>query len=89
MMNRDQISDVMQEAIFTILICSAPMLIAALTVGLVISIFQATTQINEQTLSFVPKVVAIFLTIIIFGGFILTNVGEFINYLFGKIAEFT
>ena len=59
--------DVCRKAIQTILLGSAPMLLIGLAVGLLVSIFQAATQINEQTLSFVPKIVAVFLTILFFG----------------------
>ena len=55
---------IIQEGIKTIIIVSAPILAVSLIVGLIISIFQATTQINEQTLSFAPKIIAIFLSII-------------------------
>ena len=59
-MSLEQISTIMQDMMLTTLIVSAPMLIAALLVGLVISVFQAATQINEQTLAFVPKIVVVF-----------------------------
>jgi flagellar biosynthesis protein FliQ len=56
----EQVSTLMQDMMMTTLIVSAPMLLAALVIGLAISIFQAATQINEQTLSFVPKIVVVF-----------------------------
>ena len=59
-MSLEQMTTIMQDMMLTTLIVSAPMLIAALVVGLVISVFQAATQINEQTLSFVPKIVVVF-----------------------------
>ncbi len=59
--------DVCRKAIQTILLGSAPMLIIGLVIGLLVSVFQAATQINEQTLSFVPKIVAVFLTMLLFG----------------------
>ena len=59
-MSLEQISTIMQDMMLTTLIVSAPMLIAALVVGLIISVFQAATQINEQTLSVVPKIVVVF-----------------------------
>ncbi len=73
-MTSDIILDLFKEAIKLILVTSAPMMIAALVVGLVISIFQATTQIQEQTLAFVPKIIAIFITIIIAGPWILEKI---------------
>lgn len=59
-MSLEQVTAVMQDMMLTTLIVSAPVLLAGLTVGLIIAIFQAATQINEQTLTFVPKIVAVF-----------------------------
>jgi flagellar biosynthetic protein FliQ len=58
-----------------------------MVVGIIISIFQATTQINEQTLSFVPKIIAIFVAIIVFGGFILTNLSDFTYRIFDYVQS--
>ncbi|MCD4688031.1 MAG: flagellar biosynthesis protein FliQ [Desulfuromonadaceae bacterium] len=55
-----------RQAIETILLVAAPMLLAGLCVGLLVSIFQAATQINEQTMTFIPKIVAVFVTLLIF-----------------------
>ncbi len=55
-----------RQAIETILLVAAPMLLAGLIVGLLVSIFQAATQINEQTMTFIPKIVAVFVTLLIF-----------------------
>ena len=66
---------------------SAPMLIAALAVGLVVSIFQAATQINEATLQFVPKLVAIFLVLILLGPWMLQYMIDYIQRLFGSIPQ--
>jgi flagellar biosynthetic protein FliQ len=63
------------------------MLITGMVVGVIISIFQATTQINEQTLSFVPKIIAIFLAIIVFGGFILTSLSDFTYRIFDYVQS--
>jgi flagellar biosynthetic protein FliQ len=64
-MTLDQVSTVLQDMMFTTLVVSAPVLAAGLGVGLIIAVFQAATQINEQTLTFVPKIVAVFA---VFGG---------------------
>lgn len=88
-MEQTMISRAMQDAIYTILITSAPMLGVGLVVGLVISIFQATTQIHEQTLAFVPKIIAIFLSILVFGGFILSTLTDFFQRLFGYMLNLT
>ncbi len=74
--------DICRKAIQTILMCAAPMLIVALIVGLLVSIFQAATQINEQTLTFVPKIVAVFVTLLIFGSWVIKVVTVFTIGLF-------
>jgi len=84
-LTQTEILSVMKDAIYTVLACSAPMLIAALVVGVLISIFQATTQINEQTLAFVPKIVAILLALLLFGGWIMNNMSDFTINLFHSI----
>lgn len=82
-MDQAEIITVMQDAVTTILTVAAPIMIVAMVVGVVISIFQATTQINEQTLAFVPKIVAILLVILVFGGMMLSNMTEFSARMFG------
>ena len=84
-MEHSEVITVMQDAITTILTVAGPMLIAAMVVGLLVSIFQATTQINEQTLAFVPKIVAILLTLLLTAGFVLTNLTEFTERMFGYV----
>lgn len=72
-MTQIMVLDIMKKAFFTIMIVSGPILIIALVVGLVISILQATTQVQEQTLSFVPKILAVIFGLIIFGNFMLNK----------------
>ena len=84
-MEQAEVITVLTDAITTILIVAAPMLIIGMVVGIIVSIFQATTQINEQTLAFVPKIVAILVSILIFAGIMLTNLTEFINRMYGYI----
>ncbi|RAV22720.1 flagellar biosynthesis protein FliQ [Paenibacillus contaminans] len=76
------------EAVYTVLKASAPMLIIALVIGLVISVFQATTQIQEQTLAFVPKIIAVLLSILIFGPWILTTLVEFTSRLLNNLHKY-
>ena len=76
-MNSEFIIGLAGQAVYTMLKVSAPMLLLGLIVGLVISIFQATTQIQEQTLAFVPKIVAVLLAILFFGPWILTTLVDF------------
>ena len=59
-MSLEQVSSLLQDMMFTTLLVSAPVLLAGLGVGLIIAVFQAATQINEQTLTFVPKIVTVF-----------------------------
>ena len=73
------------QAINVALLLGAPMLLVALLIGLVISIFQAATQINEATLSFIPKLLAVFATLVIAGPWMLGNMVDYIRQLFGSI----
>jgi len=75
-----------QQAVQTVLLTSAPMLIAALVIGLIISIFQAATQINEQTMTFIPKIVAVFITLLIFGPWIMEILITFTTGIITQIA---
>ena len=84
-MEQTEVITVLQDGITTIITVAAPLLIVAMVVGVVISIFQATTQINEQTLAFVPKIVAILLALLIFGGMMLTNLTDFTRRMFGYV----
>lgn len=74
-----------RQAIEVTLLVSAPLFIAALVTGLIISIFQAATQINEMTLSFVPKLVAIFVTLVLAGPWMITTLTDFMRRLFELI----
>lgn len=77
-----------QRAIMTVIYVSAPMLGLGLIVGLAISVFQATTQIHEQTLTFVPKILAVFGAMIIFGPWMLNVLIEFAQDLFMNINTY-
>jgi flagellar biosynthetic protein FliQ len=74
-----------RQALEVTLLVSAPLFIAALVTGLVVSIFKAATQINENTLSFVPKLVAIFLTLVIGGPWMLSVMISYIQQLYEAI----
>ena len=76
-----------RQALELTLLVSAPLFIAALVTGLVISIFQAATQINEQTLSFVPKLIATFITLVLAGPWMITMMTDFIRRLFESIPS--
>ena len=81
-MTENIIIDIFTQTLVLIIKVSAPMLLVSLVVGLVISILQTITSIQEQTLTFVPKLLAIFLTLMIVGNWILTNLKEFMTELF-------
>ena len=86
MVSQGAILDILTDAITTVILSAAPMLIVAMVVGVIISIFQATTQINEQTLAFVPKIVCVMLTLLLFGGYIFSRVGGFVTRLYDMIV---
>ncbi|MBT9497318.1 MULTISPECIES: flagellar biosynthesis protein FliQ [Zoogloea] len=79
--------DLGRQALELTLLVSAPLFIAALTTGLIISIFQAATQINEQTLSFVPKLIATFITLVLAGPWMITMMTDYIRRLFESIPS--
>lgn len=85
-MTEGQVLDIARQALYTIILCSAPLLIISLVVGLVVSIFQTVTSIQEQTLTFVPKIICVFLGMMIFCSWILTNLTEFINTLWSDFS---
>ena len=80
-MTQGETLTVFKDALWLILKLSAPLLIASILVGLIISIFQAATQIHEQTLTFVPKIVAIAVLLIVMGSWMLTNLSNFFVYI--------
>ena len=80
--------DIARDMIFTIIKCSAPLLLVSLIVGLVISIFQTVTSIQEQTLTFVPNLLAIFLAILLCGGWIMDNCVEFFTRLCNNFSAY-
>lgn len=83
------VANVMRQGLTTVLTVSGPMLAVGMIVGLIISIFQATTQIQEQTLSFIPKILAIFLTLIIGSPWMVRVLVDFTTELFAYLTEVT
>lgn len=77
------------DALLLILIVSGPVLAAAMIVGLTVSIIQATTQINEMTLTFIPKIVAVYSMIIFAAGFMLEKLVAFTEGIFSDFSRFT
>jgi flagellar biosynthetic protein FliQ len=85
MISQEEVIRIISEAVYTVVLAAAPMLLVAMVVGLVVSLFQATTQFNEQTLAFVPKIVAVLLALLLFGGYVFSLVGGFVTRLFQSI----
>ena len=81
-MTSEVFMDVISQGIFVILTVIAPVMLLSLLIGLTISIFQAVTQINEQTLTFVPKILVVFLTLAITGGWMMQKLVDYTQMLF-------
>ena len=80
-MTIDKVVTIANDALYIIIKVSAPILIVSLIVGLIVSIFQTVTSIQEQTLTFVPKILSIFLTIMLLGHWMLTSMSDFLATL--------
>lgn len=87
-MSQEFVITIAQKAIYTLFVVSGPLLVIALVVGLIVSIFQATTQIQEQTLAFIPKIVAVLVALIFFGPWMLTKLVEFTFAIFSNLTNF-
>ena len=85
-MNEADVLEVGREALLVVLKTSGPIMLAGLAIGLVIALFQALTTIQEMTLTFVPKIIVIFLAIIVFLPFMMTTVTEFARHLFDRMV---
>ena len=86
-MNTGTVVEIGRQAVEATILLSGPLLVVALVVGLIISVFQAATSLNETTLSFVPKALAVFATLIIAGPWMLQTAVEFITRLFTAIPQ--
>ncbi|MCR4989375.1 MAG: flagellar biosynthesis protein FliQ [Lachnospiraceae bacterium] len=87
-MNVDTVTAIASEALFLIIKTAAPVLLVSLVVGLLVSIFQTVTSIQEQTLTFVPKVIAIFLAIMVLGHWMLDNMTGFMISLWSDFSVY-
>lgn len=87
-MTPETVITIAEQGIWTVIIICGPLLILALVVGLIVSIFQATTQIQEQTLAFIPKIVAVFLGLIFFGSFMLSHMLSYANEIFSNLTRY-
>lgn len=83
-MSTDIVVEIANNALFTIIKTSAPLLLVSMIVGLIISIFQTVTSIQEQTLTFVPKILSLFLTLMLLGHWIMNNITGLMNELWSN-----
>ncbi|MCL2270276.1 MAG: flagellar biosynthesis protein FliQ [Treponema sp.] len=86
-MSIGEVTTLLRQGVLEVLIIAAPLLLSALVVGLVIAILQATTSIQEQTLTFVPKIIAILLVLAFLGGWMFSSLREYTIELFRKIPD--
>lgn len=89
MITQDAVLDIARDAIFNIVIVAAPLLLISLIVGLIISIFQTVTSIQEQTLTFVPKILAVFVAMMLLGSWMMNTMIEFMQTLWSNFSYFT
>ncbi|WP_299090105.1 flagellar biosynthesis protein FliQ [uncultured Metabacillus sp.] len=87
-MSSEFVISLAEKAVYITLIISGPLLLLALVIGLVVSIFQATTQIQEQTLVFIPKIVAVLVGLIFFGPWMLSTLVSYAQDIFGNLNRF-
>lgn len=87
-MSIELVNQIIKQALITILLASAPAMLAGLVVGLVVSIFQAVSQIHEVTLAFIPKILAIFIALIVFGQWTINVVVQFTIHLFNNLSNY-
>ncbi len=86
MLTQGQVMDISREAIYTVILTAAPLLLTSLVVGLIISIFQTVTSIQEQTLTFVPKILAVFAMMLLVGAWMLNNMSDFMIRLWSDFS---
>ena len=87
-MTQEMVIAIAENAVFTVLIVSGPLLLVALISGLIVSIFQATTSIQEQTLAFVPKIIAVLVAIVFFGPWMLSQVTSYARDIFENLTRY-
>ena len=86
-MSESELLDILRDGVFTALLVSAPPILASLVVGIGVSLFQALTSIQEQTIAFVPKITAVFISLIVFMPFMLHTLTEFTMRLTDRIVS--
>lgn len=88
MISEEAILDIASKTIYTIIVSATPLLLVSLIVGLIISIFQTVTSIQEQTLTFVPKILAVFVTLMIIGSWIINILTNFMSELWSDFSYY-
>ncbi|MEE1009442.1 MAG: flagellar biosynthesis protein FliQ [Agathobacter sp.] len=88
MITEGAVLDIAKEAIYTIIVTSAPLLLVSLIIGLIVSIFQTVTSIQEQTLTFVPKILGVFVAIMLCGSWMLNNMTSFMENLWNNFSYY-
>lgn len=86
-MSEGEVTVILREGVFQVLLIAAPFLISALVIGLTVAILQATMSVQEQTLTFVPKMLVILLVLAFLGGWMLSSLGEYTTELFRRIPD--
>lgn len=87
-MNGDTVLYLGQEALFTVLLVSAPILGSSLLIGILISLFQATTHLQEQTMTFVPKIIGVLFVVVLFGSWMMNIMLSYTSNLFINVNQF-
>lgn len=87
-MSQLTVIQIAEDAIWTVLLVSGPLMLVALITGLIISIFQATTSIQEQTLSFAPKIIAVLMAIVFFGPWMLSKMTQYLQSIFDNLTRY-
>ncbi len=87
-MSQEMVISIAERAIYIVLITSGPLLLVALGTGLLVSIFQATTSIQEQTLAFVPKIIGVFLAIVFFGPWMLSQMTGYFHDILNNLVRY-
>lgn len=88
MITQEAVMDIAREAIYVMIVASTPLLLVSLIVGLIISIFQTVTSIQEQTLTFVPKILAVFVALMLCGSWMLDKLSGFMVDLWSKFSYY-
>lgn len=85
-MDQGKVLEIFRSAMYTAFKIAGPLLLVSVTIGLIVALFQAATQIHEQTLTFLPKILVISLMLLMLGSWMMTNFTEFFNQIFDLIA---